>query len=112
MNRHEDRHRDDEPELARLVMKDAHAAQRAEGAGDGGEEERPLGDPALAQPGAPLIRRIQDEDREVRDGVGDQEWNGSDQNQIRLDRPVFCRSAWVDPTPSRGADSRENIYYL
>jgi len=84
VKRHEERHRDDEPRLLRLVMEDAHAGQRAEGAGDGGEKKRPLGGPAQMQPRAPLVGRVQTENREIHDDIRGQE------EEDRVDRDHFC----------------------
>ncbi len=96
VERHEERHRDDESQLARLVMEDTHAGHRPEGSDDGGEEKRPLGDPAQMQPRAPLVGRVQDEDREVRDDVdGQGEKDRIDRNHLRLHGGLFGRSAGV-----------------
>jgi hypothetical protein len=85
VKRYDERHRDDKPEFAGLVMEDDHSGQRSEGAGEGGQEKRSLGDPAQAQSGAPFVGRVQDENREVRGDAGDQGvQNQSDLNHLSL----------------------------
>jgi hypothetical protein len=66
------------------MAKEEHAGEGPERAGGCRDEKRPFADAAPAQAGAPLVEAVEDQDRQVGGGDGEDGGGRVDGDQIRL----------------------------